>query len=637
MKPIFVLQTGILRRVLSSTWLLGLLLCGFGVLLFVRVNAWSERNELARLDALATRQLDLYVAALESELLRHADLPSLISVDPDVSALLAQIVRPSIRAKESASQALAKTAVRVGTREIYVVDRANTILAASDWYASHSLYQKKLPGISCADASTGKARGFLFNPLTAAPEYYFVHAVGVSVAEPARAEACVVVIISLAPMESTWVDFSFRPESEKILVLDENDITILSSVPHWRYKSTQIFRTGKPGIRHAGETAPTYPAAIVPLDVTEHFQIGRGTVLVSLPGLDQSDPAQYVAHSRLLVSTGWQVVLLSNPAEVWDNVRAVQFAAGAILAFFGLLALYLYHRRKNMRQLLMARNALQLAHNQLELTVASRTQELREANAGLLHEMHERQQAEEALLQANKLAMLGQMSAKISHEISQPLTALRALATNSRAFLKQEKWHRVDENLNTIADIVVRMSNITRQLKTFSGKTKKQSVQYRVVWLNQAMQNAKTLLQDRFDHDGVILVLPDVACQVQGDSTQLEQVFVNLFSNALDALRQVPQKNITVVVEDSPQKPRIVVRVKDTGPGISAEMQEHLFEPFYTNKPTGEGLGLGLVICASIVREHGGQLRAESNEAGAEFIFDLERANELPSGGGVNV
>lgn len=631
-------RNAVLQRLLSSTWLLGLLLCGLGIFLFVRVQAWSERNEFARLDDLATRQLDLYVVALESELLRHADLPSLLAANPDVAALFSRTVPPSGAARERASRTLANVAVRAGTREIYVTDHANMVLAASDWYAPRSLYRKRLPGVACAAVTSGRARGFLFNPETSAPEYYFVHAVGVSVAEPGLPDACVVVKISLAPMESTWVDFSFRPDSEKMLVLDEHDVAILSSVPYWRYKTTPLFQAGKPAVRTATNNVPAYPTQIVPLEITEHRPISRGALLVSLPGAAAEEAVQFVAHSRLLASTGWQVVLLSNPAEVWDNVRAVQFAAAAILAFCGLLALYLHHRRRAVKQLLAARNALQLARDQLELTVASRTQELREANSDLLREMHERQHAEAELLQAKKMAMLGQMSAKISHEISQPLTALRALATNSRAFLKQEKWPRVDENLEAIADIVARMSNITRQLKLFSGKTRKQAAPYRAVLLSQAMQAARSLLHERFEREAVELALPETPCQVRGDGGQLEQVFVNLFANALDALRQVHDKRIAVTVEDLPGQGRVMVRVRDSGPGIPAEMRTHLFEPFYTSKPTGEGLGLGLVICASIIREHGGELRAESSDTGAEFSFDLERfdagANDKYEGAG---
>ncbi len=628
-------RDGIWRWLLSSTWLLGVMLGGVGVFVFLQVQAWSERNEFARLDDLATRQLDLYVAALESELLRHADLPSLMSVNPDVDVLLAQAGSPSMSVRERASRALANVAVRAGTREIYVIDRADTVLAASDWYAPYSLYGNTLSGISCAAVRSGRARGFLFNPKTAAPEYYFVHAVGVSVAEPGVPEACLVVKISLSPMESTWVDFSFRPDSEKIMVLDEHDVVILSSVPRWRYRTTTVFQAGRSDNR--GNKAPNYPTDVTPLQITDALQIGRGAQLVSLPGPDEEAPAQFIAHSRLLASTGWQVVLLSNPEEVRANMRAVQLATAAVLAFCALLALYLHHRRKAMRQLLVARNALQRAHDQLEVTVANRTQELRDTNRELLHEMHERQQAEAELLQAKKMAMLGQMSAKISHEISQPLTALRALATNSRAFLAQEKWSRVDANLGDIADIAARMSNITRQLKVFSGRTKKVATPYRSTPLDQAMQGARHLLQERFEREGATLSLPEHECHALGDAGQLEQVFVNLFANALDALRQATRKHIEVTVEQPPGSPRVVVRVSDSGPGIPAEMQAHLFEPFYTSKPTGEGLGLGLVICASIVREHGGQLRAESSPAGAEFIFDLERAVEGQSGGAVNV
>ena len=118
MKPAVFLPSTALQRTLSNTWLLGLTLLALGALIFFRVSAWSERNEFARIDDLATRQLDLYVAALESELLRHADLPSLLSVDPDVDALLARIDRPTARVQERASRSLARFAARTGTLRV---------------------------------------------------------------------------------------------------------------------------------------------------------------------------------------------------------------------------------------------------------------------------------------------------------------------------------------------------------------------------------------------------------------------------------------------------------------------------------------------------------------------------------------
>ena len=637
MDPDLSLPDGRLQKALSNTWVLGAILCTLALFLFLRVNQWSERNEFARLDDLATRQLDLYAVALESELTRHADLPSLVAIDPDVVTLLRQIDKPQSVQQQKASQRLAGFAARAGTREIFVTDRNDVILAASEWYAADAPVGKKLPGISCAAANSGRARGFLFNPRTRAPEYYFVHAIGASIAEPTAPTGCVVVKVGLSPMESTWVDFSFRPDSEKILVLDEQDVTILSSVPRWRYKTTNAFLPAKRSLPATDSaTAPaaqSYPASVTPLDVAEHRHVGRGAVLISLPGADAQSREHYVAHSRTLVSTGWQIVLLSNPEEVWDNIRAIQLATASALAFISLLALYLQHRRRALRQLLLARNALQRAHDDLEIAVTNRTRELREANAGLLREMHERQQAEEALMHANKMAMLGQMSAKISHEISQPLTALRALATNSRTFLRQEKWARVDENMQAIADLAARMTSITRQLKQFSGKTRKQPVRQHVIDLRRCIHNAQALLQDRLQQEAVELDLPDSSHFVLGDSTQLEQVFVNLLANALDAMQQSPTKRIEVTVDTPPDAARLLVRVRDSGTGIPDEMREHLFEPFYTSKPTGVGLGLGLVICASIILEHGGQLRAENRATGAEFTFDLERTNqENPKG-----
>lgn len=620
----------LLYQAIFSTWFLACALGALGVALHVCVLNWSERNEFARLDDLATRQLDFYATALENEIQRYAYLPSLLEIDPAISALLIHPKTATSTLKRQANRRLASFAARTGAQEIFIITSVGTVIAASTPDLLIAPRQLHLPTISCAATQTGRQQGFLFHPKTAAPEYYFVHGIGVSIAEPAQPAACIVMKISLAPMEATWIDFSFRPDSEKVLVLDEHEVTILSSVPYWKYKTTPLFMTEtslyQDFVQAAKKKARIYPAPVTPLEIAWRRAVGRGASLVDMATQPNQPPNTYVAHSRVSISTGWLMVLLSSPAEVQNNLRTVQFASIAVLAFIGLLLLYLYHRRQTLRQLLLAQNELHRTHDELELTVARRTQELQQANQNLLHEMQERQQAEEALLHANKIAMLGQVSAKISHEISQPLTALRALAKNSRTFLSQQHWSRVDENLKTMTDIVMRMSNITRQLKIFSGRTRKKSTEYRTVHLNQVLQNARMLLQERLENEQARLVLPTQSIDVRGDSTQLEQVFVNLFTNALDALRDNPHKQIEVrLLPPLTTAPtRVQLCVQDNGPGISAEMHAHLFEPFYTSKQAGDGLGLGLVICASIIREHGSQLRVESTAHGAQFFFDLE-------------
>ena len=183
-------------------------------------------------------------------------------------------------------------------------------------------------------------------------------------------------------------------------------------------------------------------------------------------------------------------------------------------------------------------------------------------------------------LQAKKMAMLGQMSAKISHEISQPLTAVRALATNSRAFLAQEKWSRVDANLGDIADyIAARMSNITRQLKVFSGRTKKVATPYRSNAAESGHAGRQAPAAGTLRARGrqrCHCLSTNATCWA--DAGQLEQVFVNLFANALRMpLRQAMRKHIGVTVEQPPGAPRVVVRVRDSGPGAFPRKCRRIF------------------------------------------------------------
>jgi two-component system C4-dicarboxylate transport sensor histidine kinase DctB len=114
--------------------------------------------------------------------------------------------------------------------------------------------------------------------------------------------------------------------------------------------------------------------------------------------------------------------------------------------------------------------------------------------------------------------------------------------------------------------------------------------------------------------------------RAQGDPTRLEQVLMNLVTNALDAMAGQPERQLQIAAQR--QGARVLVQVSDSGSGVSDAAMAHLFEPFFTTKPAGQGLGLGLVISAKIVRELGGQLRARRLDSGMRFEFDLAAAHE---------
>jgi two-component system C4-dicarboxylate transport sensor histidine kinase DctB len=279
-------------------------------------------------------------------------------------------------------------------------------------------------------------------------------------------------------------------------------------------------------------------------------------------------------------------------------------------------------------QSVAAKEALQHAYDNLEQMVAGRTSELRETARNLSQEIDERRHAERELhktqnelIQAGKMAVLGQMSASITHELNQPLTALRGMSDNALILLERGRLQEVQANLSGMSQIVERMGSITGQLKIFARKS---TTCMTSVSIRHAIVNALFLVERRLRLEQVAFEqhIPDEDVYALCESNRLEQVLVNLFNNALDSMADCAVRRLTVDVVT--QKERVLIRVHDTGSGISETVRQHLFEPFFTTKAPGHGLGLGLAISGQIVREFGGTLAAENCfENGAVFTIEL--------------
>ena len=563
----------------------------------------SERAGLSQLAAVANERLELYASTLETELARYAYLPSLIAIDDEVGALFN--APADAAAQERASRRLARVNVRAGALLIAITGANGEVLAASNGYqrqgpAGHSV----LPALA-SPLNEDTANFFASHDARGSTDYHFV--------QPVRREGrylgLIIVRVSLAPLEATWIDMGLRSQSEKLLVVDEQGVVILSSVPDWKYRT--VGTADAATLRANGR----YPdRSFLPLNLQIEGAAEQGASVVAVEGA-----GLHLSQERPIMPLAVRLMTLSDASEVWRHARDAAWGGGIAGAFVGMLVLYLLHRRRALRQLFHARNALQGAHDQLERQVDERTRELRSTNAELKRQIAQRLQAEDELIQAGKLAVLGQMSAGISHEINQPLTALRALSRNTLLLLEGGRTKAVAENLKSVDDMVERMARITSQLKSFARKTRTAADP---VDLAAAVRNVLVLLEHRLRAEQVAVRL-DVpgGIQVQGDINRLEQVLVNLATNALDAMAASACRQLSVSAEE--HSGRVWVRVEDTGPGIEPAHMKRLFEPFFTTKPAGQGLGLGLVISSKIVSELGGTLRAQPGEAGMAFEFDL--------------
>ncbi|MEJ2528713.1 MAG: ATP-binding protein [Gammaproteobacteria bacterium] len=276
----------------------------------------------------------------------------------------------------------------------------------------------------------------------------------------------------------------------------------------------------------------------------------------------------------------------------------------------------------------MQEEDLRQAHALLETRVKERTKDLTEANARLIQEIDERQRAEEALMQARdeliqatKLAALGEMSTGISHELNQPLAAIRAYADNARALIDHGRNADALGNLTQISDLTERMAQISAQLKIFARKDSSQAVS---VSLNAAVNHSLRILQPRIREDNTSIRLYPSAQEifVLANSVQLEQVLVNLIGNALHAVEDNERRQIEISAEIRDQE--AILKIWDNGPGIAEEQLALIFDPFFTTKEEGRGLGLGLSISHRLVEGMNGQLRAENHpDGGAVFTLQL--------------
>lgn len=274
------------------------------------------------------------------------------------------------------------------------------------------------------------------------------------------------------------------------------------------------------------------------------------------------------------------------------------------------------------------RRILAEANQKLETRVAKRTHELSQVNIALRAEVHERREAEKALnqaqadlVQAGKLSALGKMSAGISHELNQPLMAIQSFADNSVTFLERENRDAASRNMTKVSDLARRMGRIIKNFRTFA---RQESENVNRVDLVQIVRAAIELAIPHLERHQVELVieLPETPMWIQGGEVRLQQVVLNLVTNAVDAMATSKVRKLRISIEAGPP---VILSIRDTGPGI--EEPEKVFEPFYSTKEIGEaeGVGLGLSISYGLVQSFGGNIRGvNSPEGGAVFTVELQ-------------
>ncbi|MGE5491277.1 MAG: sensor histidine kinase [Actinomycetota bacterium] len=588
----------------------------------------SERHGFHQMREAANHQLDILASAIDGEVTRHASIPSAVELNPDVLALLrAKGTRQDVR-QVSANRFLQKLSDHLGGPAILVLDTAGKVVASSDWIFSDNLLGADLSGLQVLRQAVAgmPGRQYAIDDATKEPGYFF--------ALPIRDERQDWKVVGVAVVKSGLRELERRwlTQEAPALIVDANRIVLFASPPEWRYASlgpqdkAALERISRE--QFAGQPVGT-SSLDIPMDEAEEGAEVRLTSQLKREARPLRVGKSYLALSRLLPGTAWRIVVFSDlrPVTVQASTHAALAAAATGCLLLSLI--FISQRRRLARSREEARTMLEQANQELEKNVAERTADLSEAVARLSREVAERERAEQTLraaqdelVQAAKLAVLGQMATGITHELSQPLGALRTLSENAVEFMHRGNLATVEKNLGIIGKLVDRMGAIIEPLKSFARKS---PARPQAVDIGQAVANTLFLLDQRLSRARVAVINHCQPGDLSAwcDAIRLEQVLVNLVGNAIDAMAEKSDKILILGMEAAPAD-RVLIRVADNGGGLAEDTAERIFEPFFTTKPAGDGLGLGLAISRDIVRDFGGDLTVSNRPTGgAEFVIDL--------------
>ena len=339
----------------------------------------------------------------------------------------------------------------------------------------------------------------------------------------------------------------------------------------------------------------------------ERLQFEAGEQLLTSLEIQLASFNDYIsAHVTAVREASMQAVAQSNNAIAQGNRLMIATSLASVM--LSVLIVWLYVAKHLVGRIRILDGSMRIiAAGNLQQSVPVKGRDEIGTMANSLRSFRDQLTEKQAeLVQAGKLAALGQLSAGISHEINQPLTAISHYAHNGVRLLQQGRAHEAEANFEQISSLTKRSTSIIARLKSMARK-RRDSIQ--TVCLNQVVDHVLTLLQSHSQtHCTEIVVdMPSENNMVMAEQIQLEQVVLNLMSNALDAVADnLHTKKITIECLHS--KGQIELRIADNGPGIAPELYEQVFNPFFTTKEVDQGLGLGLSISYNIIQDFGGQL-----------------------------
>ena len=517
-------------------------------------------------------RLTLYAGNLVAELQRNSIVPQLLARDPELIRALQQLDFAL------STQRLLSYVDEIGAASILLFDTDGRVVAATN---RTRLGESHREGLHFVEALRAPRTVFTYQR-SLGGGYAFLYSRKVESA--GRALGVIAVEVDLGRLERSWAG-----TQDGVFVTDSSGSIILATNPRWRGRDEISI------LEQQAEASAIERAMRVTQDWT------------ALPVDAYMGGEAYLRREQRVPFQGWRIVSYSPFASVRESVNAV--LALEIMGFAILLAagFWLSSRKTTSRLRLTQRESAEL--RALNMRLQSEIAEREKAERNL-------EVAEQTLQQSSKLAVLGEMSAAVSHELNQPLAAMKTYLAGARLLMQRRRHEEAFSSFQRIDDLIDRMGAITRQLKSFARKGGDAFAPFDV---RNAVSSSLQMMEPQLKTRKVTInrTLSSDPAVVMGDRLRFEQVVINLLRNALDATKDTPAPEIDLILVIGDQ---VKLTVRDNGPGISD--LDNIFEPFFTTKAPGDGVGLGLAISSGIINDLGGRLTAR-NAAGGGAVMEI--------------
>lgn len=586
------------------------------VLAILQGGTLLTRSYMNEASLQASSALRLAVAALAGHLSRYDPLPALIAEHDDIEGLLQAPDNPALR--KVANQYLKEINGLLETSDIYVMTPDGNTIAASNYEKPATFVGQNFsyrPYFQ--DAIAGKAsRFYALGIMSMKRGYYFASPVEVA----GKTLGVIVFKVDIETIESSW-----RGGEYKIFVADPEGIIFMTGAPEWLYAG--ILPLDGPRLARTQASRRYAEAALHPLPFTESVYHGQHLVQIAGNGTSR----EYLRLSQYMPDADWTVNVLLDTASVRAQARTTLIAVLLFICLAGLAGAVIWQRRARVVERLRLQEE---ARDELEHRVEERTADLARVNEQIELEVAERRLTEQELrktqadlIQAGKLAGLGQMSAALSHEFNQPLAAAKTYANSTALLIERGRVPEAQDNVRRISALIDRMASISRHLRNFARKPNER---LGPVSLADVIADTMEIIAPRLKvADAKLIVqLENPGLTVQAGPVRLQQVLVNIISNAADAVEGLADREIQLSAHRLDG--HVVIEVRDRGAGVPAAIVERIFDPFFTTKGVGKGLGLGLSISYNIIKDFGGNLVVRNHtEGGAIFQVVLESAKPV--------